>query len=346
MTNKKWVLLFILLLTFTLLTAGCSDAAPVDSETTSEAVVSAEGYDIIGGSWEVNGVYYRNKWVNLSTNEAIADLYDTTYLFINENGTYTYYDLFIHEGVYKRQSDNTFILLDSRCYRLSYENGEAVEIESTDDTDARYLITLLNDENTFRLGRMDPMTGQETTDGMPLRFTRKNNSSISSDNGTAVLDTTETTTKKATTTTEKHATSGEKNALAEAKSYLRSSAFSHEGLIDQLEYEGYSYSEAKYGADNCGADWNEQALLSAKSYLRSSAFSYSGLIDQLEYEGFTSSQAKYGVDNCGADWYEQAVKCAESYLRSMSFSRNELIDQLEYEGFSYDQAVHGVNNAY
>lgn len=137
-------------------------------------------------------------------------------------------------------------------------------------------------------------------------------------------------------------TLGQQNALKKARSYLNSSAFSYDGLVDQLEYEGFSHSEAVYGADNCGADWNDQALQKALRYLKHSAFSESGLIEQLEYEGFTPSQAEYGVSHCGADWDEQAAKKAASYLRHSSFSRSDLIDQLEYEGFSYSQAVYGV----
>lgn len=138
---------------------------------------------------------------------------------------------------------------------------------------------------------------------------------------------------------------GNEGALAKAKSYLNSSAFSYTGLIDQLEYHGFSESEAKYGADNCGADWKEQALKKAKSYLNSSAFSYSGLIDQLIYNGFTEEEAKYGADYCDADWKEQAAKKAKSYLRSSDFTRSRLIDQLEYNGFTHDQAVYGVEQA-
>ena len=138
------------------------------------------------------------------------------------------------------------------------------------------------------------------------------------------------------------ATTGEKNALAKAKSYLDFSAFSYESLIGQLEYEGFSNSEAKYGADNCGANWNEKALKKAKSYLYFSAFSYSGLIGQLEYEEFTHEQAVYGADNCGANWNEQAAKKAKSYLEFTAFSRQGLIDQLEYEGFTTEQAEYGV----
>jgi hypothetical protein len=138
------------------------------------------------------------------------------------------------------------------------------------------------------------------------------------------------------------ATAGQKNALSLAKRYLSVSAFSHEGLIDQLMYEKYSREDATYAADNCGADWNEQALSLAKSYLKISAFSYDGLIDQFEYEGFTSEQANYGADNCGADWNEEAVKKAAAYLKISSFSRSELISQLEYEGFTHEQAVYGA----
>lgn len=134
------------------------------------------------------------------------------------------------------------------------------------------------------------------------------------------------------------------NALKKAETYLNFSAFSYLGLINQLEFEKFSHEDAVYGADNCGANWNEQALKKAKSYLDFSAFSYSGLIDQLEFEKFTAEQAKYGADNCGANWNEQAAKKAESYLKTFSFSRQGLIDQLEFEGFTYEQAVYGVNS--
>jgi hypothetical protein len=94
-------------------------------------------------------------------------------------------------------------------------------------------------------------------------------------------------------------TLGQKNALEAATSYLDYSAFSYSGLIDQLEYEGYTTDEATYAADNCGADWNEQAALCAQSYLDYSSFSRSGLIEQLEYEGFTTTQAEYGAKAVG-----------------------------------------------
>jgi hypothetical protein len=119
----------------------------------------------------------------------------------------------------------------------------------------------------------------------------------------AAQDTTPTQTTPSTPaveeTTTDTATIGEKNALSQALSYLRAMPFSYNGLIEQLEYEGYSHEEAVYGADNCGADWNEQAALKAQSYLDSMPFSREGLIEQLEYEGFTRAQAEYGVEAVG-----------------------------------------------
>lgn len=133
------------------------------------------------------------------------------------------------------------------------------------------------------------------------------------------------------------------NALESAKSYVAYMDFSYSGLIDQLEYEGYSTEDATWAADNCGADWLEEALGSAKSYVSNMAFSYAGLIDQLEYEGFTDEQARYGADNCGADWFQEAAESAQGYLDVMSFSRSALIDQLVYVGFTYEQAEYGVS---
>ena len=96
-----------------------------------------------------------------------------------------------------------------------------------------------------------------------------------------------------------NASIGEKNALNKAKSYLNYTAFSYSGLVKQLEFEGFSNSEARFGADNSGANWKEQAAKKAKQYMDYSSFSRKGLIDQLEFEGFTSEQAEYGAAAVG-----------------------------------------------
>ena len=143
---------------------------------------------------------------------------------------------------------------------------------------------------------------------------------------------------------------GQRNALKKAESYLRYSAFSREGLIDQLEYEGFEESDIIFAVDNVDVDWNEECYEKAKSYLKYSSFSKQGLIDQLEYEGFTDDQIAYAIAKVGYGsssgnnghqgtesnltiGQKNALEKAESYLRYSAFSREGLIDQLEYEGF-------------
>jgi uncharacterized lipoprotein YddW (UPF0748 family) len=91
----------------------------------------------------------------------------------------------------------------------------------------------------------------------------------------------------------------QENAREAAESYLDTQAFSRKGLIEQLEYEGYSTKDATYAVGAIAVDWKEQAAKSAASYLDTQAFSRSGLIEQLEYEGFTHRQAVYGVNQTG-----------------------------------------------
>jgi hypothetical protein len=94
-------------------------------------------------------------------------------------------------------------------------------------------------------------------------------------------------------------TVSQKNAVAKAMDYLNYSAFSHDGLVAQLEYDQFSQADATYGADNSGANWDAEAAAKAKDYMNYSAFSRSGLIAQLEYDKFTQEQAEYGANAVG-----------------------------------------------
>lgn len=94
-------------------------------------------------------------------------------------------------------------------------------------------------------------------------------------------------------------TTSQKNALSKAKDYLDFAAFSHDGLIKQLEFEKFSTEDATFAADNCGADWNAQAAKKAADYLEFTSFSHDGLIEQLVFEGFTAEQAEYGASSTG-----------------------------------------------
>ena len=146
------------------------------------------------------------------------------------------------------------------------------------------------------------------------------------------------------TLTRTQRTVAQTQAIRSAEEYLEYMPFSRVGLIGQLEYEGFSTSDATYAVDHIRVDWKAQAVREAKGYLEYAAFSESGLVAQLRYEEYTEEQALYGVQASGADWMEQAHLMAVEYLDSSSFSRSELIDQLEFEGFTPTQAAYGASS--
>jgi len=118
---------------------------------------------------------------------------------------------------------------------------------------------------------------------------------------TTTTTTTTTTTAEPPTTAVPYAneTVSQRNARRKAADYLDYSAFSRSGLVEQLEYEGFSTEEATYGVDALNVDWSEQAAKKAADYMEYSSFSRQSLIEQLEYEGFTHEQAEHGADSVG-----------------------------------------------
>jgi PBP1b-binding outer membrane lipoprotein LpoB len=98
---------------------------------------------------------------------------------------------------------------------------------------------------------------------------------------------------------EPEVTMGQKQAVEKAHQYLEVSAFSRQGLIEQLVYEGFTTDEATFAVDFLGTDWRKQAAAKAERYLDLTAFSRQGLIDQLVFDGFTTAEAEYGVTAVG-----------------------------------------------
>lgn len=94
-------------------------------------------------------------------------------------------------------------------------------------------------------------------------------------------------------------TVSQKNAQRKADDYLSFTAFSHSGLIKQLEFDKFSTADATWAVDHVTVDWNEQAAKKAKDYLDFTSFSHAGLVDQLAFDGFTPAQAEFGVSKAG-----------------------------------------------
>jgi hypothetical protein len=95
------------------------------------------------------------------------------------------------------------------------------------------------------------------------------------------------------------------DSLAAAEDYLDYSAFSRQGLIDQLSSEygsGFKVQDAAWAAGQLDVDWKQQAVRAAKEYLDYSPFSRQGLIDQLSSPygaQFTLEEAIYAVNKLG-----------------------------------------------
>ena len=89
------------------------------------------------------------------------------------------------------------------------------------------------------------------------------------------------------------------NATRKAKEYLNVMSFSRQGLIEQLEFEGFSNEASVYAVDNITVNWNEQCAKKAEEYLKIMSFSSDGLYNQLAYEGFTDEQIQYGLSAVG-----------------------------------------------
>ena len=87
----------------------------------------------------------------------------------------------------------------------------------------------------------------------------------------------------------------QENAVGKAQSYLDYQAFSRSGLIEQLQFEGYSTDDATFAVDYIAADWNEQAGRKAKSYLEYRSFSREGLYEQLIFEGYSEAEVNAGL---------------------------------------------------
>lgn len=203
-------------------------------------------------------------------------------------------------------------LVTTSSVMVSYDKPDVIPLSSVTvlnpETDY-YKTTIMQDETS---SHYDAYKLENLTDPVTLRFhdasdenfelvgtTTINVAELAEDSSQEDISSLSTPDSQQPAVSSETVTMGQRNALSKAKDYLEVMPFSYTGLIKQLEYEKYTHKEAIYGADHCGADWNEQAVKFAKSYLDLMDFSRDGLIEQLEYEGFTNEQAIYGVEANG-----------------------------------------------
>lgn len=270
---KKRDLLFTSFLLLVML-AGCTQKAektePTDGAPGSAAPAPtetpADGYDELGGLWEMEAVYYKNQFISIHEDELLEDLYDTTFLAFDEDGTCQYWHSFITDAEYRRYepdgANTSMFLLDVQgTYFLDFQDEKLVKQEATDSKpqDAKYLVTLL-DETTLQFDTFDPISGNTAAASEPMLFVKstkgqpENSFDLPVDDSSPAHDlpTERPDTSTLTSNIEDGASTGERNALQTAKDYLSVMAFSYTGLIEQLEYEGFTHEQAIYGAEMNG----------------------------------------------------------------------------------------------
>lgn len=256
---------------------------------------TAEGYDLLGGVWTVGAVNHDGRIYDVHDIDSLEDLYDNIYLSFHEDGSFIYINMYHSQGLYVPFKENSYLLKRQSLYRFKTTDDGIIKEDIESDKKVTYLVEFVGDKNTLLFGALDPITGKIKADDAPLYLVKDGGES----EYIAKHKTQVSGSKASSDRDNKAVTTGEKNALKRAQDYLSILPFSHDGLIEQLEYEGYTHSEATYAADNCNANWNAQAVKKAADYLEIMAFSRSGLIAQLQYDGFTYDQAVYGAEKNG-----------------------------------------------
>lgn len=142
--------------------------------------------------------------------------------------------------------------------------------------------------------------------------------------------------------------SAKEAAVADAKKFLEKANYSYQGLYNDLVYMGYADEDAKYGADNCGADWSEQAVKRAKTLAANGITNYDNLVEKLESEGFTGEQAAVGAQAAAqsqeSEQNENVIAAAKKYVETGNYTYTSLIDKLQQDGFSTGNAEYAANN--
>ena len=293
--------LVVLLLCLIVLINGCKQEDTAVIPETTELVV-AHAPNVLVGEWIAGGLVSKGSVHDFSSNSALADLYDTNWVYINDDSTFQLQNgIFTYQGTWQEatveNAEHFYVFSQTESIRFAMEDGELKEVASEN---AKTYYGAFLDSNCNVLLVYETLDDDES----PLIYLRDGNQAhlramLNGGNSAPAQERSKPSSSGNATPGSKPSqsvTSGQRNALEAAHNYLDFMPFSYTGLVEQLEFEGYTNAEATYAADNCGANWYEQAVRAAENYLDFMAFSRSGLIEQLEFEGYTHDQAVYGVD--------------------------------------------------
>ena len=209
------------------------------------------------------------------------------------NGRFYYCSYYVRDSDNKSESEGVYEISDSKIVS-TFDNGYVsyMDYNLNEDMDKMTLSWIPDSGATKGEVRKYSQTEKWELDVATLAENRSSTINHEVDAANIEADNIE----KDSAIADSNVATGEQNALRRAKDYLKIMPLSYIALKDQLEYDGFTESEAEYAVENCDADWYEQAYKKALEYLEISAFTKTGLQEQLEFDGFTTGEAIYGVD--------------------------------------------------
>jgi len=115
--------------------------------------------------------------------------------------------------------------------------------------------------------------------------------------------------------------------------------------MKQLTFEGFTKADAKFAADNAGANWKEEAVEAAQGRIDGTdGYSPTSLIGHLVWaHGFTKADARYAAVYVDVDWRLEAWQVAFRLLQNGGFTESELLKQLKSAGFGAVEAQYAVD---
>lgn len=134
--------------------------------------------DNLEGLWIIGAIDYGknndlkgNSTIDINESKDLSDLYDGYSLTLNSDGTFVYKkNIYFDKGSYEADptDSESYILKTDKSYRLSYKEGEIVQIET--DSKVDYILEVCID--SLHLHEYDISTGKAKEDGNGFYFVK------------------------------------------------------------------------------------------------------------------------------------------------------------------------------
>ncbi|MBP3413596.1 MAG: hypothetical protein J6L81_00145 [Clostridia bacterium] len=153
---------------------GCS------SSQSDDEALGAEPQRALSGTWVVGGIYLDGKLIDVNDAEGIASIYGNQLITFDEEGNFSYLNLFLTEGsyskIFRKDYKMTYLLKSENFFRYDNDAEEFVEQPFYQGIKTQYIISLL-DENTLAMWVYDESTDTLKDESEPILYVRNGSTS-------------------------------------------------------------------------------------------------------------------------------------------------------------------------